>query len=258
MRRKTPYVRKPPPPNEHHWRKAWVGSVSLYDAAGNELHTWRYAAEADADPTGLADRVAADVGYLLRQRPDLPVQVIQDGAPELRALPEALEGTLPTTANMRRLIDFDHLTSNYLDAVVDACEPPGDPYNMKGWYRGKLLRDDKAIDRIWRALRERAKRLPASDTEARKAVAAALSYIRHRKHMMRYSSSYTANLAIGSGATETTCWTMQRRVKRPAQSWEVPGLRGTLALRALVLSERWNSAWQAYAAAHRQRVTPIT
>jgi hypothetical protein len=33
-RRTTPYVRTPPPPKEHHWRKAWVGSVSLYDRAG--------------------------------------------------------------------------------------------------------------------------------------------------------------------------------------------------------------------------------
>lgn len=257
-RRRTPYVRKPPPPKEHHWRKAWVGSVSLYDAEGTELQTWRYAAEADADPTRLAERVAADVHHVLRQRPDLPVQVVQDGAPELRALPEALDRTLPNTARVRTLIDFDHLTSNYLDAVVDACEPPGDPHSMKSWYRGELLRDDGAIDRIWRALRERAKRLPGSNTEARKAVAAALSYIRHRKSMMRYASSYATKLAIGSGATESTCWTMQRRVKRPAQSWEVPGLRGTLALRALVVSDRWTSAWPTYAAAHRQGVTPLT
>ena len=130
----------------------------------------------------------------------------------------------------------------YLDDVVDACEPTGDPHNMKSWYRGELLRDDGAIDRIWRGLRERAKRLPGSDTDARTAIAAALSYIRDRKPMMRYASHYAAKLAIGSGATESTCWTMQKRVKRPAQSWEVPGLRGTLALRALVLSGRWDSA----------------
>jgi hypothetical protein len=256
-RRKRAYVRKPPPPKDYHWRKAWVGSVSLYDAEGRELQTWRYATEADADPSRLAERVAADVAHVLRQRPELPVHVVQDAAPELSALPEALGRTLPSTAVVRTLIDFDHLTSNYLDAVVDACELPGDPHNMKSWYRGELLRDDGAIDRIWRGLRERAKRLPGSDTDARTAIAAALSYIRDRKPMMRYASHYAAKLAIGSGATESTCWTMQKRVKRPAQSWEVPGLRGTLALRALVLSGRWDSAWQRYAAAHRQTVTPI-
>jgi hypothetical protein len=82
------YVRKPPPPKDYHWRKAWVGSVSVYDAAGKEIRTWRYATEADADPSRLAERVAADVAHVLRQLPELPVHVVQDAAPELRALPE--------------------------------------------------------------------------------------------------------------------------------------------------------------------------
>ncbi len=90
---------------------------------------------------------------------------------------------------------------------------------LRSWYRGELLRDDRAIERIWQGLRERAKRLPGRDMSAREAVAAALSYMRHRKPMMRYASAHAANLPIGSGATESTCWTMQRRVKRPAQSW---------------------------------------
>ncbi|NVB38408.1 hypothetical protein G6O69_17185 [Pseudenhygromyxa sp. WMMC2535] len=254
-RRLAEYVRKPPPPKEHHWRKAWVGSVTIHDAEGQELHTWRYAADAGEDVRKLAERVAADVAWILRSHPQLPVHVVQDAAPELRALPEALARVLPSDAKVRTLIDFEHLTSNYLDAVVDACEPEGDPFNMKSWYRGELLRDDGAIERIWRGLLERAKRLPGRDTTARTAVAAALSYIRHRKPLMRYASSYAANLPIGSGATESTCWTMQRRVKRPAQSWEVPGLRGTLALRALVISKRWRAVWATYAAVHRHEVT---
>ncbi|NVB39968.1 hypothetical protein G6O69_19140 [Pseudenhygromyxa sp. WMMC2535] len=254
-RRLAEYVRKPPPPKEHHWRKAWVGSVTIHDAEGQELHTWRYAADAGEDVRKLAERVAADVAWILRSHPQLPVHVVQDAAPELRALPEALARVLPSDAKVRTSIDFEHLTSNYLDAVVDACEPEGDPFNMKSWYRGELLRDDDAIERIWRGLLERAKRLPGRDTTARTAVAAALSYIRHRKPLMRYASSYAANLPIGSGATESTCWTMQRRVKRPAQSWEVPGLRGTLTLRALVISKRWRAVWATYAAVHRHEVT---
>src|SRR5262249_15424702 len=62
--RTEPYERTPPPPKEHHYRKAWVGSTSVYDAKGNELHTWRYAVEADADPVALASRVANDVAWI--------------------------------------------------------------------------------------------------------------------------------------------------------------------------------------------------
>jgi hypothetical protein len=61
---------KPLPTAEDHYRKAWVGSTSIYDAAGTELHTWRYAVQADADPTALASRVANDVAWILKSHPN--------------------------------------------------------------------------------------------------------------------------------------------------------------------------------------------
>jgi hypothetical protein len=255
--RTEPYERTPPPPKEHHYRKAWVGSTSVYDAAGNELHTWRYAVEASADPAALASRVAKDVAWILEAHPGVPVHCVQDAAPELSALPKALENTLPATAAVIEVVDFEHLME-YLEDVVDACEPAGDPHDWKGWYRNLLLQDDKAIDTIWRKLRGLAKTLPGRGTEARNAVAAALSYIRPRKAKMRYATHYAANLPIGSGATESTCWQMQQRVKLPGQSWDTPGLRGILAMRALVLSDRWSVAWQPYAAKHRKEVRAVS
>jgi hypothetical protein len=251
--RTEPYERTPPPPKEHHYRKAWVGSTSVYDAQGNELKTWRYAVEADADPTALADRVAKDVAWIVKAYPDIPVHCVQDAAPELDRLPEALSSVLPTNTNVVQLVDFEHVME-YLEDVVDACEPEGDPRDWKGWYRSLLLRDDKAIDTIWRKLRGLAERLPGRGTDARNAVAAALSYIRRRKSKMRYAAHYAAKLPIGSGATESTCWQMQQRVKLPGQSWDKPGLRGVLAMRALVLSDRWRAAWEPYAATHRKEV----
>jgi hypothetical protein len=209
--------------------------------------------EAEADPNKLAERVANDVAWILEANPDVPLHCIQDAAPELRALPEALGRRLPDSVKPIELIDYEHLMG-YLDKVVDECESDGDPYNMKLWYGGELLRDDGAIDRIWRSLRRKAELLPGRNTKARKAVAAALSYIRNRKSKMRYASHYTANLPIGSGVTENTCWQMQQRVKLPGQSWETRGLRGTLAVRGLVLSDRWDTAWQPYAAKHRAEV----
>jgi hypothetical protein len=254
--RTEPYERTPPPPKEHHYRKAWVGSTSIYDAKGNELRTWRYAAEADADPVVVAERVAQEVARIVKAHPHIPVHCIQDAAPELDRLPEALARMLPTNTNIVHLVDFEHLME-YLEDVVDTCEPEGDPHDWKGWYRNLLLRDDKAIDTIWRKLRELAKRLDGRGTEARNAVAAALRYIRHRKAKMRYATHHAASLPIGSGATESTCWQMQQRVKLPGQSWDVLGLRGILAMRALVLSERWLPAWQPYAATHRKEVRDI-
>ncbi len=253
-RRTEPYERTPRKPREHNWRMAWVGTATAYNARGEALKTWRYAAEADADPGVIARRVSADVSHLVKQRPKVPVHCVQDGAKELRILPETLRNTLPQNSVVRELVDFAHLLG-YLDDVVDACEPASDPADMKGWYRAELLRDDRAIDRIWRNLRRKATGLPrGSEPSQRKALAAALSYIRKRKNKMRYASLHAAKLTIGSGATEGTCGVMQLRVKRRGQSWEKPGLRGILTIRGLVLSERWDAAWARYAAKHRSEV----
>ena len=251
--RTEPYERTPPPLKNHSYRKAWVGSMTLYDAEGTELRTLRYGTEASADQNLLADRVAADVGAVLRAHPGLPLHCIQDAAPELRALPEALTRALPANTNAVELVDLEHVMG-YLEAVVNACEPEGDPHDWKGWYRGQLLRDDRAIERIMDKLRRLATTLPGKRTKARTAVAEALRYIRTRKDKMRYATHYAANLPIGSGATEGTCWQMQERVKRAGQSWETPGLRGVMGLRGLVLSDRWPTAWPVYAATHRKVV----
>jgi hypothetical protein len=250
--RTAPYERTPPPEKEHHYRMAWVGSTTVYDLQGNEIHTWRCATHASADPATVALRVAKDVAWITNVHPDVPVHCVQDGAPELRALPEALALTLPPTTISVELVDFEHLMG-YLEDVVDACAPAGDPDDWKGWYRNALLRDDAAINHIWRRLRRLAATLPGRGTAARKTVAAALSYIRLRKSKMRYATHYAANLPIGSGATESSCFQMQQRVKLPGQSWE-SGLDGILAMRSLALSDRWMPAWESYAAGRRKEV----
>ncbi len=104
-RRKTPYVRAVPPPQEHRWRMAWVGSMTTYNSLGEELRTWKYAANAGAAPGALAKRVAADAARVLETKPKTPVHVVQDGAPELRVLPEILAHSVPEETTVRTLID---------------------------------------------------------------------------------------------------------------------------------------------------------
>lgn len=263
-KRSQPYVRQAPSPQEAHWRKAWGASMSLYDREGKELRTIMYGGEATTDQNVLADRVASDILAVIVAHPDAKVHCVQDAAPELRAMPEALVRAMPPGKSFVDLVDIEHLARDYLDKVVDACEPEGDPHHMKEWYRGELLRDDRAIDRIWTNLRRLGKRLPAERVAARAAVAAALRYIRHRKNKMRYASHYAANLPVGSGATEGTCWQMQARVKRPGQSWgtveqtdqvkRTPGLNGVMTTRGLVLSERWDAAWPTHAAKYQKEL----
>jgi hypothetical protein len=263
------YKRSPPPPAEYNWRMMWVGSMTSYDAEGRVLRTRRYALEALGDPMNLVRRVVADVESMTDRYPGIPVVCVQDGAKEMAQLPAALHRDLAgrdlsgladelldiaVNDGVYERTDFHHLMG-YLDAVVAACEPSGDPHRMRQWYRDELRSADDAIDRIYRALCRRRAQLCADATTADAvALDKALSYIKKRRQTMRYATLRAHHLTIGSGATESTCALMQLRTKRPGMAWEVPGLRSVIAVRALILSDRWPAAWAAYRAAARTEV----
>ena len=81
--RTKPYARQPPDAIDVAYRMAYVATVALHDASGNELVTKRYAATPEEDPDQLIDRVFAEVAHLRAQQPSLPFTVVQDGAPEM-------------------------------------------------------------------------------------------------------------------------------------------------------------------------------
>ena len=68
-RRTTPYIRRTPPRVDVKYRMAYVGTVSVVDAAGEALLTRRYAISGAADPAALTARMMADIR---RARPQQP------------------------------------------------------------------------------------------------------------------------------------------------------------------------------------------
>jgi|LakMenEpi03Aug12_release.lakeMendotaPanAssembly.Ray.scaffolds.fasta_scaffold247670_1 hypothetical protein len=257
--RRKPYVRKRPAPIDVNYRMAYVGTVSLIDENGDAIHTTRYTMEADGDARELAERLRAEVEHILATRPGLPISIVQDGAKEFDVLPETLRRGKAANTQIYECTDFHHLVG-YLDAVVAACEPAGDPKNMRPWYREKLLCDDRGIDQIFAGLRRRAAAVPktAANVEARRVLARALSYIRTRRRKMRYAIMRRADLVIGSGTTESTCKLIGHRTNRSGTRWSVPGVRGTMAICALVLSDRWEAAWRHYATSKISAVTRLS
>jgi hypothetical protein len=249
------YERTPRDPYGYAWRMAWVGTVTRYDAAGEPLRTLRFGGAPSDDPAVLAARLVDEVLHITEARPDAKVVCVQDGARDLEVLRQRLREALPEGIERHHLVDLQHLMG-YLGDVVAATEPAGDPRDMLGWYRGKLLADDGAIDDIFRGLRRQAKALPRTARTVRKAYAAALRYICKRRHLMRYASVAAANLPVGSGATESACAVFQLRVKRPGSHWRTDGLRAVMAIRGLVTSGRWDAAWSHLAAWHLAEVRP--
>jgi hypothetical protein len=101
--RTKPYVRTPPAPVDVNYRMDYVGTITLVDADGEKIVTRKYAATHEEGSSGILKRMMADIRSAKRQRPNLQVGIVQDGAPELwsdleRALtaePQRSVGSLP-------------------------------------------------------------------------------------------------------------------------------------------------------------------
>jgi hypothetical protein len=247
------YQRTPPEPHVTNWRMAWAANVTLYDKQGVARRSFRYGADAGHDIGHLVARVADDVEHWLGEHPDTPVACVQDGAADLAPLRHALRERLPSSTKLLELTDFHHAIG-YLDAVV-AARDDGDPANMAGWYRRKLLTQPGAAKDIVLHLRRLKSAVPSSapDTYGQ-AIHEALSYFQKRRPNMKYSEARANDLPVGSGATESTCGLFQLRVKHPGSHWSAPGLRNIMTARSLQLSDRWSGAFGRYHANLRSHV----
>ncbi len=82
-KRTKPYQRSAPPPVDVNYRMDYVGTVSLVDKDGDKLVSRKYFATHEDGPEVILKRMTSDIGSALKQRPELPVGIVQDGAPEM-------------------------------------------------------------------------------------------------------------------------------------------------------------------------------
>lgn len=71
-------------------------------------------------------------------------------------------------------------------------------------------------------------------------VGQAIGYLFHNRRRMDYAAFRAAGFPIGSGTIESACKTVvQARMKQAGMRWSRTGAQAMLALRALLLSDRW-------------------
>jgi hypothetical protein len=76
----------------------------------------------------------------------------------------------------------------------------------------------------------------------------AIGYLFRHRARMRYPEFRQAGYPIGSGSVESACKVVvQERMKQAGMSWSRAGAQAMLALRSVLLSERWNEVWPALA-----------
>lgn len=223
------------------YHMAYCGTVTLHDSEGRALHTIRYGCMPEGDPEGLADGMAGDVLVLRQRRPNLPVVVLSDGAPEMhRLLDQALFGD--EYGVVLRLIDFWHLLEKLAEAAK-LLAPEADRDALRGRWRLALLNSRNARTAILEELKASGKEdVKVGDGRP---VHQAITYLENNAERMDFVTARKNHLPIGSGAVEATCKSLVGvRMHRTGARWKQPNADLVIHIRALALSDRWDEAME--------------
>jgi len=231
----------PKRPVARNFRMAYCGTVTLHDSHGIGGYTIRYGCMPEGDIIGLRDRMVADVATLRSKRPDLKLQLLCDGAPEMWNLLE--EGFLPKFGNdLHRLVDLHHLMEKLGAAArgIDDSQAAGE--RLRLWKMSLLNRASAATDIL--------KELIASGMDEGigedHPVHAAITYLQSHSvdaDRMNYARARRLGLALGTGNVEATCKSLfETRMKRCGARWKEETGQHIIQMRALALSDRWGPA----------------
>ena len=74
-----------------------------------------------------------------------------------------------------------------------------------------------------------------------------VGYIFNHRRRLRYKQFRQAGYPIGSGTVESACkLVMQTRMKQAGMRWSRDGAQAMLALRSVLLSDRWDDVWASF------------
>src|SRR5438270_451880 len=213
------------------------GTVTLHDKEGVGRHTIRYGCMPDGDIIGLRDRLVADAATLRSKRPDLKIELLCDGAPEMWNLLE--DGFIPKFGNdLYHLVDLHHFMEKLGAAarVIDDGTAAGE--RLRRW-KMSLLNRARAATGILEELTASGMDEGAGDDHP---VHAAIIYIQSHSadaDRMNYARARRLGLALGSGNVEATCKSLfETRMKRCGSRWKEETGQHIVQLRCLALSDR--------------------
>jgi hypothetical protein len=219
------------------FRQAMVGTISLYDGAGERQHTTYVAARPEHGRAIFLERMQREVEQVKRLYPTAHYQGLADGAPENWTFLEPLTQT--------QVLDFYHATQ-YLDRVAKVVHPRSrdaqkhwmqqhcHTLKHEGGAAARLLSEMEAISLP--------QRLSAT---LREGLQEAITYFRNHQHQMHYAEALRDHLPIGSGVTEAGCKVIiKARLCAAGMKWKEQGAAIVLSLRTLSYSQgRWQQFW---------------
>lgn len=225
------------------YQEVGCGTLSFYDEAGFRLSTVRLARMPEAKKASLKRALTAELEAVLKQRPDLGVVKLADGANDNWTYLKKLPGA--------SVVDFWHATEHLHDALAAAYGETSVTCRSKfEHFRSILRHDDNGVAKVVRALVHLRGRNPRT-----KKIAEVLGYFRKHRHKMDYATLAAKGLPIGSGVTEAACKTLAtQRLKRSGMHWRHAGGQAILTFRALAQSFRFHRGWTLLADTYKRTV----
>ena len=222
--------------DEGGWRQAMVGTISLYDKAGERMHTIYTGATPEYGKETFLERLDRELERTRVLFPDATVQGLADGAADNWAwLSERTDV---------QVLDFWHL-SEYVGRAGEAAYPKN-PLLREEWVETwchAFKHEPGTPKRFLAELRNRRRGLKGDALETLSDTA---RYVTNQQDRLGYPDELKAHRPIGSGVTEAACKTLiKERMCKAGMRWKRDGASAVVALRALQLTEgRWEQFWQ--------------
>ena len=219
------------------YKEAMCGTIALYDAQGVREHTEYLGAMPEAGKATFARRFTTEVARVKARYPDALHVCLGDGAQwnwEFFAThyPEAVW-----------VLDFYH-AATHLHTAAEAIfgqSPEAKAYSER--WRTTLRDQEDGVAQLLRSLLYYRNRVELS-ARAQRRLDAELNYFRHHAPLMQYADFRALGLPIGSGVTEAGCKELLKaRFCRSGMRWKRSSGAPLLQLRAIKLSQHWESFW---------------
>jgi len=220
------------------FRMAYCATLTVHDRKGEALHTLRYGRMPQGEE--LCRTLAQDVRTLLRKQPVLGVILLADGAPELWNLLAGRLNAATLGVPVRQVVDFWHLLEKLGSAARLLYGEAQGSAVLQG-RRLRLLNRTGSVAEILQELYNSGKEELVVGKS--RPVHEAITYLENHQARRNYASARRRGLPVGSGNVEATCKSLVAvRMKRPGARWKEKTGEHLLNLRALALSDRWETA----------------
>ena len=220
------------------WKQAMVGSIALYDAAGEVLDISYIGKAPQHGKQKFIEQLEAEVSRYKKWFPEALWVGLSDGAEDLRTILEKHCQQL--------MLDYFH-AAEYLSAALQFIHRAASDADRKTEIAKGLSTLKNKPDGAASALKQMKEELDSltKATEASKPLQAAVTYFTNNQDRMDYAAALKEHLPIGSGITEAACKTLiKARFCGCGMRWHDKTMDHVLALRVLRRSgHRWEQFW---------------